>query len=180
MSTYPTLSRSLPITVADRFGRWWLARAAAHTDQVEQLLAEARRELAAATVLVNWAALPEDACGLPVPVCSACLGTALTRTGVGAVACPDCGHAGTTAQARYGYLCTRPGAVTIVETKNSEVVVCLSHAVALLRRVPRATVVQAERSEIEQLVRVLDRPLRIALRTARPRGGWRPEPGPAA
>ena len=81
MSTYPMLVRSVPITVADRFGRWRLARAAAHTDHVEQLLAEARRELAAATVLVNRAALPEDACGMPGPVCTACLGTALTRTG---------------------------------------------------------------------------------------------------
>ena len=57
---------------------------------------------------------------------------------------------------------------------------CLSHAVSLLRRNPRATVVQADHADIEQLVRVLDRPLRIALRPAVPRGGWRPEPGPAA
>ena len=131
-------------------------------------------------MLVNWAALPEDACGMPGPVCTACLGTALTRTGDGAVACPDCGHAGTAAQARYGHLCTRPGAVTIAETSDSELAVCLSHAVSLLRRIPRATVVQADRADIEQLVRVLDRPLRIALRPAVPRGGWRPEPGPAA
>ena len=33
-------------------------------------MGRARRELTAATVLVNSAALPEDACGLPGPVCS--------------------------------------------------------------------------------------------------------------
>ena len=43
---------------------------------------------------------------MPGPVCSACLGNALTRTEHGAVACPDCGRAGTAAQARYGHLCT--------------------------------------------------------------------------
>ena len=111
---------------------------------------------------------------------SACLGTALTHTGDGVVACPDCGRAVTAAQARHGNLCTRPGAVTIVETSDSELAVCLSHAVSLLRRISRATVVQADRADIEQLVRVLDRPLRIALRTAAPQGGWRPEPGAAA
>ena len=174
------LSRSVPITVVSQLGRWRLARAVAYVDHIEQLLARARYELAAATVLVNSAALPEDACGMPGPVCPACLGTALTRNGGGAVACPECGRAGTAAQARYGYLCTRPGAVTIAETSDSELAVCLSHAVSLLRRIPRATVVQADRADIEQLVRVLDRPLRIALRMAVPRGGWRPEPGPAA
>ena len=68
MSTYPMSSRSVPITVADQLGRWRLARAAAHIDRAEQLLAQARRELTAATVLVNSAGLPKDACGMPGPV----------------------------------------------------------------------------------------------------------------
>ena len=68
MSTYPMLSRSVPITVADQLCRWRLARAAAHVDHAEHA-GRARRELTAATVLVNSAALPEDACGMPGPVC---------------------------------------------------------------------------------------------------------------
>ena len=144
-----------------------LSRSVAHADHAEHLLAQARCELAAATVLVNSAALPEDACGMPGPVCSACLGTALTRTGNGAVACPNCGRAGTAAQTRHGHLCPRPTAVTIAETSDSELAVCLSHAVSLLRRTPRATVEQADRADLKQLVRVLDH--RCASPCERPR-----------
>jgi hypothetical protein len=42
MSTSPVLSRSVPITVISQLGRWRLARAAAHADHAEQLLAQAR------------------------------------------------------------------------------------------------------------------------------------------
>ena len=41
--------------------------------------------------------------------------------------------------------------MTIVETSDSELAVCLSHAVSLLRRISRATVPQADRADIEQL-----------------------------
>ena len=137
-----------------------LAEAETHLDQAARLLERGRQELTTVAAEIVRASLPDDACGMPWPVCSRCLGTGLTAS-AGSSWCPSCGRSGGAAAARSAHLCTERATVTVRDEAGDKAAMCLSHAAGAVRDVAGLTVIDATDDEVQALFVNSDRPIRV-------------------
>lgn len=140
--------------------RTQLQAAETHLNQAARLVEHGRQKLATAAGEIVRASLPEDACGIPWPVCRRCLGTGLTSSG-GSSWCRSCGRPGGASAARAIYLCPDRATVTVRGDDGDQARMCLSHAAGAARCVDGLTVLDATDEELQALLWHSDRPIRI-------------------
>jgi hypothetical protein len=131
-----------------------------HLNEAARLVERGQLELTSAAAEILRSNLPEDACGIPWPVCRRCLGTGLTSSG-GSSWCRSCGRSGGAAAARSAYLCPDRATVTVRGKAGDDARMCLSHAVGAARSVDGLTVVDATDEELQALLLHSDRPVRV-------------------